>query len=66
MMKIQKQLEAQNINIDDPSFNIDDYEVPCPNPPKPKPEGQFGDQQMMHPFGMPPPGMGFPPGFAPP
>ncbi len=45
------------IDVDDPKFNIKDYEIPNPRPPKKKPEMGM----------MPPPGMYYPPpGMAPP
>lgn len=36
--KLEKDLVKQGINVDDPKFDIKDYEVPEPRPPKRKPE----------------------------
>ncbi len=77
--KLEKELIKMGINIDDPKFNIKDYEIPNPRPPKKRPE-MPGMVPMFYPppFGMPPgapppgfmrmpppPGMG-PPGMMPP
>ena len=43
--KLEKELLKLGINLDDPKFNLKDYEIPNPRPPKKKPD-------MM---GMPPP-----------
>ena len=50
------------INVDDPKFDIHDYDVECPNPPKKKkamdmPHAPF---MFLPPMGMPPPPPGFP------
>jgi len=60
-MKIEKELTKMGINVDDPNFDLKDYEVPVPNPPKKKQENV--PPFMMH--GMPPPGF-MPPMMHPP
>ena len=69
------------INVDDQKFNIKDFEIPNPRPPKKKPDNIMGQPPPMFypphggpPMGMPPPGfmrmpppgMGMPPPGMPP
>lgn len=55
-MKLEKDLLKMGINIDDPTFNIAEYEIPDPRPQKKKEPMMF-----YPPPGMPLPGMGMPP-----
>ena len=38
MQKLEKELQRMGINVDDPKFNIKDYDVPDVRPAKKKPE----------------------------
>ena len=62
-IKLEKDLKKMGIDIDDPNFNIKDYEVPDPRPPKRK-----EPMMMFLPPGLPPGAMppGMPPGGMPP
>lgn len=64
MQKLERELQRLGVNVDDPKFNIKDYDVPDPRPPKRKPgmmppPGMHGIPPGM--FYPPPPGMGGPP-----
>lgn len=68
--KLEKDLLAKGINMDDPKFNIKDYEIPNPRPQKRRPEmmGMMPPPPHMYypppPYGMmPPPGGPPPPGY---
>ena len=68
--KLEKELLKQGIDVDDAKFNINDFDVPNPRPPKKKPEMLPGmpPGAMFYPppMGMPPMGMGPPPMGMPP
>ena len=60
--KLEKELLKIGINVDDPKFNIKDYEIPNPRPAKKRPEMMA----MMPPPMFYPPPFGMPPGGPPP
>ena len=74
--KLEKDLLKLGIDLDDPKFNIKDYEIPNPRPPKRRPEMMgmmpppmyYPPPMGMPPMGPPPPGYMRmpPPGMAPP
>ncbi|CDW86940.1 UNKNOWN [Stylonychia lemnae] len=72
MQKLEKELHRMGINVDDPKFNIKDFDVPEVRPAKKKPEtNQAPMPPMFYPpppgfMRMPPPGMQPPPGMGPP
>ena len=67
--KLEKELLKMGIDVDDPKFNIKDYEIPNPRPPKRRqldmmmPPGGMMPGFYPPPMGMPPMGMMPPPGY---
>ncbi len=64
-VKLEKELQRMGINIDDPKFNIKDYEIPNPRPQKRRPDMMMPPPMMFYPppmpYGMGPPPTGGPP-----